>query len=105
MMKGGLQFAQCAVEGEMDSQQIKAKKAFVWAFGKNAEGELSIGNTKDSLQPRYAVGLKGLPAKCVASSNTHTAVVTQDGGLFVCGSALHGKLGIENMKNLKISKF
>jgi hypothetical protein len=31
--------------------------------------------------------------------------VSQDGGLFICGSSLHGKLGIDNLKNLKLSKF
>ena len=71
-----LALAQGGMESDMSAQQIKTKKAFVWAFGKNAEGELSIGSTKDCLMPRYAVGMKGSNAKFIASSNNHTALVT-----------------------------
>ena len=44
-------------------------------------------------------------AKCIASSNHHSAIVSTDGQLFVCGSSLHGKLGIENLNKTNINKF
>jgi hypothetical protein len=31
--------------------------------------------------------------------------VTEDGQLFVCGSSLHGKLGIEGLNKNNINKF
>lgn len=60
----------------MSSLQIQNKKAFVWAFGKNAEGELALGVYKDALLPRFVSGLKGQSARCISSSNHHTALVT-----------------------------
>ena len=63
----------------MHQDQIRVKKAFVWAFGKNQSGELALGVYKDALLPRFVTGLKGNNAKYIASSNHHTALVTTDG--------------------------
>jgi len=63
----------------MSSNQIKNKKAYIWAFGKNQEGELALGVYKDALLPRFVTGVKGLSAKWISSSNHHTAMITQDG--------------------------
>lgn len=65
----------------MPESLIKNKKAFVWAFGKNQEGELALGVYKDALLPRFVTGVKGQSAKWIASSNHHTALVTLDGQL------------------------
>lgn len=89
----------------MNDDQIINKKAFVWAFGKNQEGELSLGIYKDALLPRYIQGLPSSSAKWIASSNHHSAIVSSDGQLFVCGSSLHGKLGIESLNKTNINKF
>lgn len=35
----------------MTEEEIRKKKAFVWGWGKNKNGELSIGVTKNSLWP------------------------------------------------------
>lgn len=42
----------------MSEEQIRKKRAFVWTFGKNKNGELSLGVTKDSVLPRLIKGLK-----------------------------------------------
>jgi len=42
--------------------------------------------------------------KWISSSNHHTALITQDGTLMVCGSSLHGKLGIESLHKTNINK-
>lgn len=60
----------------MTESQIKNKKAYVWAFGKNQEGELALGVYKDALLPRFVTGLKGNSAKWVSSSNHHTSLIT-----------------------------
>ena len=64
------------IDGQMTEQQIKNKKAFVWAFGKNQEGELALGVYKDALLPRFVTGNKGITAKYISSSNHHTAMIT-----------------------------
>jgi len=65
--------------GGMIEAQIKNRKAFVWAFGKNQEGELALGVYKDALLPRFVTGIKSFSAKCISSSNHHTALVTFEG--------------------------
>lgn len=97
---------QGTIEGAMQEGQIKSKKAFVWAFGKNQEGELALGVYKDALIPRNVAGIKGAAsAKWISSSNHHTALVTTEGALLVSGSSLHGKLGLDGINKTNINKF
>ena len=42
--------------------------------------------------------------KCISSSNNHTAIVTENGQMMVCGSNLHSKLGIEGLNKTNINK-
>ncbi len=77
----------------------------MWAFGKNQEGELALGVYKDALLPRFVTGVKSFSAKCISSSNHHTALVTFEGQLLVSGSTLHGKLGLEGVSKTNINKF
>jgi RCC1 and BTB domain-containing protein len=49
--------------------------------------------------------LKGRKVKWVSSGAQHSAVVTDEGELLVCGSYLHGKLGIEGLTSVNISVF
>ena len=77
----------------------------MWAFGKNQEGELALGVYKDALLPRFVTGVKSFSAKCISSSNHHTALVTTDGLLLVSGSSLHGKLGLEGINKTNINRF
>lgn len=93
------------IDGGMIEAQIKNKKAFVWAFGKNQEGELALGVYKDALLPRFVTGVKSFSAKCISSSNHHTALVTFEGQLLVSGSTLHGKLGLDGVSKTNINKF
>lgn len=41
----------------------------------------------------------------ISSGSHHSALVTKGGELFVCGSALHGKLGIKNLSCSNVTKF
>lgn len=68
---------------------------------------MALGVYKDALLPRFVTGIKnGSCARWLASSNHHTAMVTVDGCLFVCGSSLHGKLGLEgNINKTNINRF
>lgn len=41
----------------------------------------------------------------VASGGHHSALLTNEGQLFICGSYLHGKLGIDKQTSLNVHKF
>jgi alpha-tubulin suppressor-like RCC1 family protein len=51
--------------------------------------------------------LKGVSqtAKWISSGSHHSAIVTKAGELFVCGSQLHGKLGIPSLNVMHLTKF
>ena len=89
------------------SQQIIDKKAFVWAFGKNKDGEIGIGSQRDAFLPRPIYGsLKdGQSARSISSGSHHTAIVSKSGDVYVCGSSLHGKLGLASNGIINLTKF
>jgi RCC1 and BTB domain-containing protein len=60
---------------------------------------------KDALLPRFVTGVKSYSAKCISSSNHHTALVTHEGQLLMSGSTLHGKLGLDGVNKTNINKF
>lgn len=82
----------------MNFEQIKKASAYVWSFGKNQMGELGIGHYKNAMM---AERVRGLPPKVkvtnISSGGNHTGVVTDDGKLWICGSNIHDKLGLEGI--------
>lgn len=80
-----------------DDLSVKAnqhKVSLLYAWGKNKNGELSLGNPKSAFEPttlRTSVGY----ARQIASGYKHSALVNSDGLLFVTGELLHGKLGLD----------
>jgi alpha-tubulin suppressor-like RCC1 family protein len=89
----------------MSEEEIRKKRAFVWGWGKNKNGELSLGVTKDALFPRLVKGLNGKVIVFISSGANHTAAITSDGELIVWGSYLHDKLGIEDLRATNVLKF
>ena len=61
-------------------------------------GELGIGHYKNAIMPER---VRGLPHKVkvtnVSSGGNHTGIVTEDGKLWICGSNIHDKLGLEGI--------
>ena len=47
----------------MDEEEIRRKRAFEWVFGRNLNGELSLGVKKNALVPAYVIGLKDVSTK------------------------------------------
>jgi alpha-tubulin suppressor-like RCC1 family protein len=76
------------------------KKAYVWGFGKNKSGELSLGIIRDSLMPQPCKNVGDRVVKHISSGGSHTGLVSVDGELLTCGSYLHGKLGIDSYNDL-----
>jgi alpha-tubulin suppressor-like RCC1 family protein len=71
------------------ASEIRRKRAYIWAFGKNSDGELGISSQKDQFMPKPIVvsNLKtSAVAKWISSGSHHSAIVTKNGEVFVSGS-------------------
>lgn len=91
---------------ELDRDEILESKAFVWASGRNADGELALSTTTKAIPlPKCVRQLCGFPVKEIVASNNHTAVLTPLGEVHVAGSSLHGKLGILGIEKKALNKF
>ena len=79
-------------------EQIKKQHAYVWAFGQNTKGELGVGHYNEVPMPQR---VRGLPIKqrivFLSSGGKHTGAVSEDGSLWMSGSNLHEKLGLEGI--------
>eukprot|EP00743_Colponemidia_sp_Colp-15_P006387 GILK01006874.1.p1 GENE.GILK01006874.1~~GILK01006874.1.p1 ORF type:complete len:663 (+),score=97.84 GILK01006874.1:45-2033(+) len=91
-----------------DAASGSEKKPYVpkaYAWGRNKDGELSVGQAKEVLEPKPVKGLKGRRIEFIAPGGQHTAAILDNGQLIICGSALHGKLGIEGLFVTAVLKF
>ena len=82
------------------SKIISEGKKFIICFGQNKDGELGLGNYKEALKDPRTVQLNIddlNSAQSISSGSHHSALVTKTGDILVCGSTLHGKLGIPDM--------
>lgn len=86
--------AEAADETYLIGRHIIENKAFEWGFGRNIDGELSLGvSKKNALVPACVAGLKEVSTRQIASSSNATICITQHGSLYFSGSNLHGKVG------------
>jgi alpha-tubulin suppressor-like RCC1 family protein len=76
----------------MSEDEIRSKRAYEWVFGRNLNGELSLGVKKNALVPAYAIGLSEVSTKQICSSSNHSILLSSNGKTFISGSKLHGKL-------------
>jgi hypothetical protein len=88
----------------ISDEEIYQKCAFVWVMGKNEIGQLGIRNRKNQHLPVYLPGMPNTPCIGLSASDDTTSVVTPGKKLYVAGSNLHSRLGLENLdKTEKIS--
>ena len=86
-------------------------KAFIWACGKNSDGQLGLGVTAPSGAegevnlPRNIEQLRDFPIKLMAASSAHTVLMTPHGDVHAAGSTLHGKLGLQGIEKPHLNKF
>jgi alpha-tubulin suppressor-like RCC1 family protein len=80
---------------------------FILCFGQNKHGELGMPNLSESIKSPKAIQCSSEldSAIHISSGSNHSALVTKIGELFVCGSALHGKLGITSINTTSIQRF
>lgn len=67
----------------------------VYCWGKNTDGELSQKHTKNVHSPEPLKQLNKKRVRSVSSGGNHSGVIDANGRLYLCGSTLHGKIGIE----------
>ena len=103
-------------EGNNEIPPVKLQ-GYIYSWGKNKDGELSIGHNKNCNIPNPSKGLTDKIVKFINSGGAHTGIVTEEGQLLVSGSSLHGiwfkffkfhifigKLGIEELTMVNINK-
>jgi alpha-tubulin suppressor-like RCC1 family protein len=78
----------------------------VWVWGRNAYGELGVGNTSNVLVPTKVTALNGVNIVDVQFSKgyynigrNHALFLADDGSLYACGYNVSGQLGIGNTTN------
>ena len=87
------------LEQESRSPEPYAKGTpLVYSWGRNQDGELAVTASKYANQPQPSKGFKGI-IKQIASARTHTAIVNGDSYIYMAGSLLFGKIGINSQVN------
>lgn len=86
------------------SEETSKKISLIYAWGRNTDGELGTGNADTSLLPCSPRGMKGY-ARHISTARTHSAIINNEGHIFMTGSTLFGKIGIttnvSNFRNLR----
>lgn len=78
-------------------------KSYLFTCGKNENHELSFKGFKYIDTPSGVDITKKHIVVQVSCGSNHTAYVTEEGYLYLFGSTLHGKLGIDNIQYTNIS--
>ncbi|XP_044595716.1 X-linked retinitis pigmentosa GTPase regulator isoform X1 [Cotesia glomerata] len=74
----------------------------IYCTGSNASGQLGMGTNVTEIQtPKQLPGdiFKEETIKKIVCGESHVAVITESGKLFMCGDGRHGKLGLEENEN------
>ena len=83
----------------------KKLNGLIYSWGKNENGELSQGLSKNILIPRKAKTPKGEVVGEIESGGIHSGLITSQGTLYICGNNLMGKLGIPDLTSTNILSF
>ncbi len=84
---------------KMTLEKIRKDYAMVWSWGSNQKGELGVGHYKNAIMPEKVRGLPRVKVTNISSGGKHSGIVTEDGKLWMCGSNLHDKLGLEGIQS------
>ena len=76
-----------------------------YSWGKNKDGELSVGSNRDFFNPQAVKGMKNKQIEWISSGGQHSACIDSEGNIYICGSYLHGKLGIEDLTTISVVTF
>ncbi|XP_066487811.1 E3 ISG15--protein ligase HERC5-like isoform X2 [Tiliqua scincoides] len=71
----------------------------VYSWGKNAFGQLGLGDTEDRNSPTYVNALEQKKMVFVCCGGEHTAVLSKDGLVCTFGAGSYGQLGHNSTRN------
>ncbi|CAK1552807.1 unnamed protein product [Leptosia nina] len=66
----------------------------IYSVGCNDEGQLGTGDMEQHTVPQYIELEVERPIRQVSAGSNHTAILTDDGRVFMCGSNTEGQLGL-----------
>jgi E3 ubiquitin-protein ligase HERC4 len=72
---------------------VVSQSGAVYGWGRNTFGQLGVGHEKDTPEPTELSTLRTQRVKYISCGETHSAALTEDGGLFTFGSSSFGQLG------------
>ncbi|KAJ3437022.1 btk-binding protein-related [Anaeramoeba flamelloides] len=89
---------------------IATSKNKLYAYGKNAQGQLGVNNQNQTNTPTIVPDFNADEIKDIGCGNTHSTLLLKDGTLYGCGSAQSSGVGyqtktfkiIPNLKNKKV---
>ena len=81
---------------ENNCNNIDLLSIYVYGWGKNKHGELGLGHTYNISEPIPIKSLQGSLISQISSGGKHTACITNEGQLYICGSDVLGLLGNED---------
>ena len=67
--------------------------------GRGEKGVLGHGDFKDGLKPEIIKSLLSHDTHVITCGESHVAILTLEGKIFVCGAGNHGRLGTGNEDN------
>ncbi|XP_060635606.2 E3 ISG15--protein ligase HERC5-like [Anolis sagrei] len=71
----------------------------VFSWGKNAFGQLGLGDTADRCFPMHVKALEDKKIAFISCGGEHTAVLSKDGMVCTFGAGSHGQLGHNSRRN------
>ena len=60
----------------------------VFTFGRGEDGQLGLGDTCDSDEPKFVDALRGVGVRQIACGSGHTVVLTTDGEVYTWGEKI-----------------
>ncbi|XP_060067134.1 probable E3 ubiquitin-protein ligase HERC4 isoform X1 [Ylistrum balloti] len=93
----GIPIAQVVTGGSHSFVLSMSTAVFGW--GKNCFGQLGLNEEADQSHPMLCKSLRGQRVKYICCGADHTAVLTQEGGVFTFGAGGYGQLGHNSTDN------
>uniref|UniRef100_A0A2K6F1T6 Secretion regulating guanine nucleotide exchange factor n=3 Tax=Propithecus coquereli TaxID=379532 RepID=A0A2K6F1T6_PROCO len=86
---------------ELCASEVAPAAAALFAWGANSYGQLGLGHKEDVLLPQQLNDFcKPMGVRRITGGGGHSAIVTDGGGLFVCGLNKDGQLGLGHTEDV-----